>query len=63
MPRPPVPPERTYRSRAALKRKAALAREADARRLHAEADLLERKWQDYIVRREAEKAGPEQVAS
>jgi hypothetical protein len=51
-----TPPEHTFRSRAALKRKAATRREAEAARLRADAELLERKWAEYVARRDAERA-------
>jgi hypothetical protein len=48
-----TPPEHTYRSRAALKRNAAAKRRHEAARLDADAELLERKWAEYVVRRDA----------
>jgi hypothetical protein len=48
-----TPPEHTYRSRAALKRIAAAKRENEAARLRAEAELLERRWAEYVARRDA----------
>jgi hypothetical protein len=50
---PNTPPENTYRSRAAVKRNAAIKREKEAARLRADAELLERKWAAYIARRDA----------
>jgi hypothetical protein len=51
----PTPPENTYRSRAAVKRNAAIRHEREAARLRADAELLERKWAEYIARYNAEK--------
>jgi hypothetical protein len=50
-----TPPEHTYRSRAEIKRKAALRREQQAARLRADAELLERMWAEYVARRDAKK--------
>jgi hypothetical protein len=48
-----TPPEHTYRSRAAKKRNAATKRRHEADRLEADAELLERRWADYVARRDA----------
>jgi hypothetical protein len=49
----PTPLEQTWPSLAARKRLAAEKREREAARMRAEADDLERRWRDYVAKRDA----------
>lgn len=62
MPHPPVPLQQTWPSLAARKRLGAAKREREAARMRAEADDLERRWNDYRAKRAA-KASAEERAS
>jgi hypothetical protein len=50
-----TPVEQTWPARAALIRKAADRQEAEAAARRAEADDLDRRWQEYIAQRDADK--------
>ena len=53
---PSKAPQQALPGRAGLKRKAAARREADALRLRAEADELDRQWSEYWAKEQAKKA-------
>lgn len=57
-----TPIEQTYPSRAALKRKAAERREAEAVRLRAEAAELLRSWDEHRAKLDAQRAAARNVA-
>lgn len=53
MPYASTPLQQTWPSLAARKRRGAEKREREAARMRAEADDLDRRWREYIAKREA----------
>lgn len=62
MPYRSTPIEQTFPSRAAIKRKAAERREAEAVRLRAEAAEYDRRWAEHCTKIDAQRAAERNVA-